>query len=221
MNAKLYLAAALALWLCVTIPLNAREVETSSALAQSLALPEGSPVHLTGLLVDKVVFCRCFGILVTRSPSVPRDARFRDIEQRVDSAEVAAIAFRDTLDSQFGPSANTADLKTWLLAIQAVEGDDPPENVLDALAAATTIFSNCDIVLATDSTYHERGDGTNITDWVGPEVAALLEAAGCRVFIDFTTYQYGSWYEPLAVNGALEEDLGSFTFPLFTAYALP
>lgn len=56
MRAVCNAAMALVLWLCVTIPaLSAGEFEKPGALEQSLVLPDGSPVHFTGLLVDRVV----------------------------------------------------------------------------------------------------------------------------------------------------------------------
>ena len=56
MRAVCNAAMALVLWLCVTIPaLSAGEFEKPGALAQALVLPDGSPVQLTGLLVDRVV----------------------------------------------------------------------------------------------------------------------------------------------------------------------
>ncbi len=56
MRAVCNLATALVLWLCVsTTPLSAGEFEKPGALARPLALSDGSPVHITGLLVDMVV----------------------------------------------------------------------------------------------------------------------------------------------------------------------
>jgi hypothetical protein len=55
MRAVCIVAIALLLWLSVSLPLTAGEVGKPGALAQALVLPDGSPVQLTGLLVDRVV----------------------------------------------------------------------------------------------------------------------------------------------------------------------
>lgn len=150
-----------------------------------------------------------------------------DIREAAIPARWSGLKFGDSVVDRFGGfTTDAGEITLWLRNGVAVSGGDAPENQLAALAEATVTAAEAYVLMATDDEYHHLGDDNNprtwhypsactVTDLTVQEVAVALGLANCKTFVDPGSSLWVPVYEALAVGGAVEANMGTYTFPVF------
>ncbi len=133
----------------------------------------------------------------------------------------AGVLFTDSLNCTIGLTDDASVFRAWLEDPEAHccgdGGLDDPENPLDALLLAASQSDAAFVLLATDDVYHYAGDPFHggalcpVTAATQATVTSALSAVQARVFIDPGSSQR-ALYGPLAVNGCVEDYLGTYSF---------
>jgi hypothetical protein len=101
-------------------------------------------------------------------------------------ARYALISFKDAEEVRTSWTADAPTFKGAVNSLSAAEGDDTPEDALDAIEAALAMGFRPEaqkvILVITDAPAHQRGDGTTFTERTGDEVRSDLLASGA-IFI--------------------------------------
>lgn len=122
---------------------------------------------------------------------------------------MGGVKFSDEIVSITGLTNQHDDVITWLGLPHFSPGGDGAENSLGGLTIAAGQAPGAFVALATDDAYHESDE---VFSGTRQQVVTLLSSAANRVYIDPGPADLRDYW-PLAVNGAIEDDLRLYNYP--------
>jgi hypothetical protein len=104
-------------------------------------------------------------------------------------------AYNANVLDAYGPTSNLEEYAYWLKTVKTGWGDDHPEAIACALAAARTLDPEASIWLVTDAVPHGAGSGYTDGYPYGCPCSIQLDTTGVNVLLTYTNEQDQAFWE--------------------------